>query len=381
MNTILVVDDAPENIRLLKAILTSAEYNVKVAISGKRCLEVLEKSELPDLILLDIMMPEMDGYEVIQKLKSNERTKKIPVIFVTTKDEVGDEKKGLELGAVDFITKPINQIITLSRIKTHLELYRYSQTLEKMVEHKTHEILLHKEKLFQQSKLAAMGEMIDAIAHQWLQPITIIKLDTDMMALEFEDGIVDFEYLEGYKQSLNKQLEHMMSTLKEFRSFLKPTKRYEEFQAKEMFENILSLLQDELVRHQVQVKIDTVCDISLYGVKNEIIHLFINLINNAKDAYRDNKIQDRVISISIDADEKRKIIEVADNAGGIPEEIIGDIFKANVTTKDETKGSGIGLYMSMQIAQKYNANLEVCNINSGAKFTFSLPIDDMLYQS
>lgn len=105
--TILVVDDTPENIDVLDGLL-SDEYKIKIAVNGEKALKIAEASPQPDLILLDIMMPGMDGYEVCEKLKANPTTKNIPVIFLTAKTEVEDETKGFQLGAVDYITKPIS---------------------------------------------------------------------------------------------------------------------------------------------------------------------------------------------------------------------------------------------------------------------------------
>jgi putative two-component system response regulator len=122
MKTILVVDDIPDNIKLLKTILSDENYNVKVANSGQRCLDIVEKSDDIDLILLDIMMPNMSGIEVCQKLKQNKDTKDIPVIFVTAKGEIDDEAKGFEVGGVDYINKPVSAPIVLARVKTHLNL-------------------------------------------------------------------------------------------------------------------------------------------------------------------------------------------------------------------------------------------------------------------
>ncbi|MCX7794565.1 MAG: two-component system response regulator [Thermodesulfovibrionales bacterium] len=118
---VLVVDDTPANLALVSSLLKDV-YTVKVANKGSRALQVAAAKPMPDLILLDIMMPEMDGYEVIQKLKENPETADIPVIFLTAKAEVEDEQKGFELGAVDYITKPISPPIVLARVKTHLTL-------------------------------------------------------------------------------------------------------------------------------------------------------------------------------------------------------------------------------------------------------------------
>ncbi len=121
MPTILVVDDTPENILLLSELLLP-HYLVRAANSGLRALRVAASEPRPDLILLDVMMPEMDGYEVIRQLQADARTADIPVIFVTALESSIDEERGLELGAVDYITKPIKPAIVLARIKTHLEL-------------------------------------------------------------------------------------------------------------------------------------------------------------------------------------------------------------------------------------------------------------------
>ena len=130
--TILIIDDNPTNIDVLNGILKDT-YNITATTSGKQALKILEKRPEHDMILLDIMMPEMNGYEVCKAVKSNPVTINIPIIFVTAMNEEDDEAKGLELGAVDYITKPINTAITKARIKTHLELYsakkKLSQTL------------------------------------------------------------------------------------------------------------------------------------------------------------------------------------------------------------------------------------------------------------
>lgn len=118
--TLLVVDDTPDNLALMSSLLKNL-YRVKVANSGEKALSHLEYNDIPDLILLDIMMPGLSGYDVLSRLKANERTRHIPVIFLTAMSSVEDEKKGLELGAVDYITKPISPPIVLARIKTQLQ--------------------------------------------------------------------------------------------------------------------------------------------------------------------------------------------------------------------------------------------------------------------
>ena len=127
---VLVVDDEPMNINLLVELL-KPHYKVMAAKNGELALKAAKSTAPPDLVLLDIMMPEMDGYEVCRRLKEDRETKDIPVVFVTAMGETDDETKGLELGAVDYITKPISPPIVLARVKTHLALRQSMQALQK----------------------------------------------------------------------------------------------------------------------------------------------------------------------------------------------------------------------------------------------------------
>lgn len=145
--TILVVDDTPDNLSLMSGILKDS-YKVKVANSGEKALKITESDSPPDLILLDIMMPGMDGYQTCIRLQTNSNTRHVPIIFLTAKAEVEDETYGLELGAVDYITKPITPSILLARVKTHLELKRMqdflrdqNQFLEAEVQKRTAEVM------------------------------------------------------------------------------------------------------------------------------------------------------------------------------------------------------------------------------------------------
>lgn len=144
--TILVVDDTPDNLALMTALLKD-QYQVKIAKSGETALQIANSTTPPDLILLDIMMPEMDGYEVCRQLKANPKTVDIPIIFLTALSELENEKKGLELGAVDYVTKPISPFIFMARIKNHLALKSMADFLKNRnaflrieVAKRTHEI-------------------------------------------------------------------------------------------------------------------------------------------------------------------------------------------------------------------------------------------------
>jgi sigma-B regulation protein RsbU (phosphoserine phosphatase) len=158
---ILIVDDAPENIQMLMGALRD-EYSILAATSGEKALEVARKEPPPDLILLDVTMPGMDGYAVMEKLSRIDSTMKIPVMFVTARSEAGDEARGLELGAVDYITKPFNPDLVKARIRNQMELKRYRDDLEETVAFRTRELLettAAKEKLESELRVARSLQM------------------------------------------------------------------------------------------------------------------------------------------------------------------------------------------------------------------------------
>ncbi|SDS52550.1 response regulator [Pseudomonas oryzae] len=153
-STILLVDDVAENIDILNEVL-SPHYRIRIALSGEKALKIAASATPPDLILLDIMMPGMDGYHVCQQLKSNPDTRDIPVIFVTAMNEVEDEQRGLELGAVDYIAKPISPAIVLARVRTHLALYDQNRELARQVSERTAELFNTRQQIIRRLGRAA----------------------------------------------------------------------------------------------------------------------------------------------------------------------------------------------------------------------------------
>jgi putative two-component system response regulator len=138
--TILAVDDLPANLDVLRVIL-GPSYRLKVALDGARALEIAASADRPDLILLDVMMPGMDGFELCQRLKADPRTRAIPVLFLTARGQDADETRGFAVGAVDYLTKPLNPQVVLARVRTHLALADQNRLLEQMVEERTRELV------------------------------------------------------------------------------------------------------------------------------------------------------------------------------------------------------------------------------------------------
>ena len=236
--------------------------------------------------------------------------------------------------------------------------------------------------LVQQSKMAAMGEMMDAVAHQWKQPLNSISMMTDMLRDDFKDDLVDEEYINDMTETTHMQIAHMVNTLNEFRNFFRPAQDSKDFLLSECIDSVQILMKDELLKNTINLTINIQNDITIFGLINEFKHLFLNLLSNSIDAFNENalkdiashKIQNRKITIRSYIKEESGIIEFEDNANGIPHHVIADIFKPNVTTKADGKGTGIGLYMSSQIVQKHHGVIDVKNINSGALFTITIKL-------
>ncbi|MEG5016319.1 MULTISPECIES: response regulator [unclassified Microcoleus] len=192
---ILVVDDTPENLRLLAGILSEKGYQVRPVPNGKLALSAAQKIP-PDLVLLDIMMPEMDGYQVCQQLKASEITKDIPVIFISAINDVLDKVKAFAVGGVDFITKPFQVEEVLARIETHLKICSLQQTLqEKNQDLATaiHQLQATQEHLIQSERMAALGQLIAGIAHEINTPLGIIGSSINNIANFSDDFLEKFQ--------------------------------------------------------------------------------------------------------------------------------------------------------------------------------------------
>lgn len=261
-------------------------------------------------------------------------------------------------------------------IKETTELQGELQEINKTLEHRIDEEVSLRDanhKLYeQQAKMAAMGEMMDAVAHQWKQPLNALSLMTDMLQGDFSSGSVDQAYIDEIRDDAQTQIQHMVTTLDEFRSFFRPKDKTETFGIKRCIQSVMLLVNDEFMQNNINIHIQSDKEILIHGIENEFKHLILNIINNAKDAFNERDIKQRDIYIHFYQEDNHINLEIEDNAGGIPEDVIHDIFRPEITTKEESKGTGIGLYMSMQIAQKLNGSLSVTNTNKGARFLLEI---------
>ncbi len=226
--------------------------------------------------------------------------------------------------------------------------------------------------LLQQSKLAAMGEMVGAIAHQWRQPLNALALSNQFIIDDYEDKIIDKEYIEEFSTSSMKLINFMSKTIDDFRNFFRVDKIEKVFSVHEKITDTSNMLMSQLSDHFVELKVDN-NDFYVRGHDSEFQQVILNLINNAKDALLDHDISSPYIHVKVTQDKEMGIITIQDNAGGVPKDVIERIFEPYFTTKEEGKGTGLGLYMSkMIIVDNMGGELEVKNVDDGALFTIRL---------
>ncbi|WP_373000045.1 response regulator [Sulfurimonas sp.] len=364
IQTLLLVDDVKENIDVLVELLK--EYDLITAIDGKTALEAAESEDI-DLILLDIMMPDMDGFEVCNILKSNKKTSNIPIIFLTALDKQEELQKGFELGAVDYITKPFNPNELMSRVHTHLKLRAYEKDLELRVEEELEKNKIKQEMIHQQSKQAALGELLMHIAHQWKQPLASLS------ALNISQKIKIEQELDSTKDEKISKIEKaqdlinfMSTTVETFRNFYQPSYSSETFSLTSAVSKVLSISDATLKYDKIKICLNSSEKAETYGNANEFTQIVFSIINNAREIFKQREIKDPEIKIDI----QNYQLTISDNGGGIDENIILDIFEPFTSS---TKSSGIGLYIAKEITEKNGGYISVSNDDKGAVFKVEFP--------
>ena len=229
--------------------------------------------------------------------------------------------------------------------------------------------------LIQQSKLAAMGEMLGNIAHQWRQPLNNISLILQFLRDNYNNKDVSSEKLDKFMNKANKHIEYMSDTIDDFRNFYKPSKTQNKFDVKECINSLLDMFRNQYEN----IKIDIECiDITINNFENELKQAILNILNNAKDAInekKENEKFDAKIDIKVFIEDEKLNISIFNNGGNISDEIIDRIFEPYFTTKFESQGTGIGLYMTKSIIEtNMKGNLEVKNIEDGVEFIITLNI-------
>jgi PAS domain S-box-containing protein len=225
--------------------------------------------------------------------------------------------------------------------------------------------------LVQQSRLAAMGEMINYIAHQWRQPLNSIGVLVQAMREDYEDGRCDDKCIELMVTQIMDLIRHMSCTIDDFRDFFRPAGNVKRFNLKEMTCKTLSFISHAMKADRIEVNLEADENITAMGYPNEFAHVMLNILNNAREVLVEKGVESPRIDVRISEEGEKAVITIRDNAGGIPANVIGGVFDCYFTTKK--KGTGIGLYMSKIIIEKrMKGSIAANNTDEGAEFRIEL---------
>jgi signal transduction histidine kinase len=393
--SILIVDDNQANLDTLRYLIDDIEFNKNVQIevieakSGNEALSLALKHDFA-LIILDIQMPVMDGFEVAKYLKKSSKTKDVPIAFLTAAYKSQQMREyGLHLGAFDYFLKPIDPLILVPKIKLYVNFYTITNELkdtnaglEKKVQEGIEKNQKMEQKLFQAEKLSSMGEMIGNIAHQWRQPLSVISTAATGIKAQKEYEMLTDEFLLDSLDTINDTAQYLSKTIDDFKNFIKgDEKSKKEFNLLSDINKCLEIESSIIKQNDINMVLNVPEDISLWGFPNALVQCLVNLINNAKDALL--KLDERYIFIDASEDETDVTLRIKDNGGGIEDHIMDKVFEPYFTTKDKAQGTGLGLYMTYAIITgALNGMISVQNSEysyngkdyKGAEFIIKLPL-------
>jgi len=421
---ILVVDNNPGNLRLLENILSENGYKVRPAISGKLALISIQ-STLPDLILLDVRMPEIDGYSVCQTIKANDATQDIPVIFISALDEPINKIKAFEVGGVDYITKPFEAEEVLLRVKTQIDIKNMQKKLanqnkqllseiaeKKLTEHQLNKIRQELEirvkertkdleivnmnlqaeiqqrknaqhQLQQARKLEAIGTLADGIAHDFNNILTIIHTCSQMIMADISSEHNAYKNIE----KIIKASERASELVNQILTFSKyQTANFSTISIVPIVNDVIHLLKSTMPPQiELIIKID-IDNERILGNTIQIYQVIMNLCTNAVHAMElqeNGKLCVSLTSQMITDDQYSPLktgnyirLTVSDTGEGIDPSHIERIFDPYFTTKGKGRGTGLGLAVTLGIVEKHKGIIRVdSNVHKGTAFDVYFPIN------
>jgi len=408
---ILIVDDNPTNLDVLFEYLDGSGFEIYVAEDGESALEQTKYGK-PDIILLDVMMPGINGLETCRRLKSRPEHAHIPVIFMTALSDPEDKVKGFQAGAVDYVTKPFQHSEVLARVQTHLKisqlqnaLQKANDELEQRVEDRTQELRLAiedlkatQDQLVEMEKMAALGNLVAGVAHEINTPIgigvsmaSLLADKTETIIETFKTGKVKVAVLKEYLQTAGESSTLILNNLRRSANLVKSLKTVAVDQAsmeqrtfvlKDYIEDILLNLSHELKHTNHTINIEGDPDFYLNSYPGAFAQIISNLImNSLRHAYKDNDtghIQFTFAHIG-----KTLTFEYADDGCGIPPENMSRIFEPFFTTARGYGGSGLGLNIIYKLVTETLHGSIQCDSYvgpsaspvGGTKFSIQIPLN------
>jgi signal transduction histidine kinase len=384
--TVLVVDDTAVEAAMVAGALKS-DFKTVVATNGDRALVLAKGAHKPDLILLDVMMAELDGYEVCRRLKADPVTRDVPVIFLTAKTDMEDETKGFELGAVDYIHKPFSAPIVRARVSTHLalqgaliqtrdlaeQLLHANEDLERRIAAALERDRASQAELARATQLTTMGVLTASIAHEISQPLAAILAHSSAAERWLSSAAPNLDEVRVALRAITASGHRAGQIVSSVKSMFKNdgTER-SPLVVNTILTEVVGLLDAALLRSSVIVRTSFVAEMPfVMGDRTQLQQVFINLITNAIDAMETIDRQ-RILKIKSATENGQVIIEVEDSGIGIASKDIDHIFDPFFTRKPS--GMGIGLSICRSIIESHNGRLSATRAAPfGSIFQVQLP--------
>jgi signal transduction histidine kinase len=367
--TILTIDDSPDNIRLLSIFLGKVGYNVLGAEDGMTGFRLAVTNQ-PDIVLLDVMMPDMSGYEVIKMLKSEPETQDIPVIFLTVKDEIEDKVHGLELGAVDYITKPFNPAEVSARVATQLRL--------KFLHEKE---LMYQKALVESQRLVSIGRLGAGIGHNFNNLLTGVRGNLELIQIEVDPDSRIYQRVSTAIEAADSMIE----LIKKFLTFAGTARKGSSpIELNSFIEEVTQFFMATIPK-TLALKLET-ADAPSYIIAdaNLLQQAVFNLLNNAREAIQNQgNIRIRINQVELPESLYGKLnskpannyarIEVSDNGRGMTADVLQHAVEPFFTTK-QTVGAGLGLSVTYGIISNHGGVLDLLSkVGEGTTVYVYLP--------
>lgn len=357
---ILLVDDTPDNLRVLSAMLTNRGYEVRKALTGQRAIASVE-SEAPDLILLDIKMPEMDGYEVCKQLKATARGREVPIIFVSALDDALDKVRAFAAGGVDYVTKPFQEAEVLSRIEHQLRIQRLQQQL-----------VIQNEELSRSNR--ELEQFAYVVSHDLQQPLQSVTGFVKLLQLKYGDTLD--ETAQDYLNRIHETGSRMQRLVQDLLAYAQVGKQSQDLtlvDCNQILHQVRENLQEAIANRGTVLTQDLLPPVQ--GSESQLIQLFQNLISNAIKFVPEQVVP--TIHISAVPQKEYWQIGVSDNGIGIKPENHQQIFEIFQRVQSSAKypGTGIGLATCKKIVDQHGGQIWVeSQWGQGTTFYFTLPI-------
>jgi len=332
---ILIVDDDKSNIFLLDALLEDLGYSsILSASSAKEAYELLEKHHI-DLMLLDIIMPEITGLEATKSIRSNEHYDNIPIIMVTADDSDKTIDESFKLGANDFITKPLNR--TNLKVRVHSALMgAYKDAL-----------------ISNQNRLLAVNETVQMLAHQWRQPLALISSTVIEISMSYEFEKLTPEKLDEAIFKINDSVHTLSATLDEFSKISKNESQASFLLLNHTVTSSINLIKDRMQANKIELISEFHDTQKIRYFHNELITVILAIVTNSIEAFVRSNIQEsRYIKILTTQTANTTCITIEDNAGGVDASILPKVFEPYISTKEQKNGVGLGLYNAFHTLRK-----------------------------